>query len=94
MSIPFNSAFDGFSFIAPMAVVQMKTYVLPSVFLHSKTRADFVTQLLWFTPQCKAISKCRQRKFSQPVIQNKQSGKNCPETNTANFHLVRAKGGF
>ena len=38
------------------------------------TRADFVTQwhqLLWFTPQFKAISECRQKKFFQPEIQNK-----------------------
>ena len=42
------------------------------------TRADFVIQqhqLLWFIPQFKAISECRQKKFSQPVIQNKHSRK-------------------
>ena len=39
-------------------------------------------------------SECRQKKFSQPVIQNKRSRtQSCPETSTANSHLVRAKGG-
>ena len=42
------------------------------------TRADFVIQrhqLLWFTPQFKAISECRQKKFSQAEIQNKRRRK-------------------
>ena len=42
------------------------------------TRADFVIQYhqsLWYTPQLKAISECRQKKFSQAEIQSKRSGK-------------------
>ena len=42
------------------------------------TRTDFLIQwhqLLWFTPQFKAISDLRQNKFSQPVIQNKHGRK-------------------
>ena len=57
-------------------------------------KADFVIQhhqLLWFTPQFKAISESRQKKFSQPVIQNKHGRKRCPETSSANSHLMRAK---
>ena len=56
------------------------TVVLSSSF-HSEgksTRADFVIQkhhLLWLTPQFKAISECRQKKFSQPAIQNKHGHK-------------------
>ena len=40
------------------------------------------------------ISECRQRKFSQPVIQSERGRKSCPETSSVNSHLVRAKGGF
>ena len=42
------------------------------------TRVHFVIQLhllLWFTPQFKVISEGRQKKSSQPVIQNKHSRK-------------------
>ena len=43
--------------------------------LHSLSiRADYVIQqhqLLWFIPQFKGINVCRQKKFSQPVIQSK-----------------------
>ena len=55
--------------------------IIVSVSLGEKlqlTRAIFVIQkhlLLWFTPLFKAISKCRQKKFSQPVIQNRHSRK-------------------
>ena len=33
----------------------------------------FSTPYAWFTPQFKTISVCRQKKFSQAEIQNKQS---------------------
>ena len=42
------------------------------------TRVDFAIQYhqsLSFTPQVKAISECRQKKFSQAEIQNKPSRK-------------------
>ena len=51
----------------------------PTTLMHiSITSADFVKQLhqsLWFTPQFKAISECRQKKFSQAEIENKRSRK-------------------
>ena len=37
---------------------------------------------------------CRQRKFFQPVIQNKHNCKSFPETIRANSRYVRAKGCF
>ena len=43
-----------------------------------ETRADFVIQQhqsLWFTPQFKAISGYRQKKFPQAKIENKRSRK-------------------
>ena len=39
-------------------------------------------------------SSCKQRKFSQPVNQNKHSRKSCPETSMANSRLVQVKGVF
>ena len=60
-------------------------------------RADFViqkNQFLWFAPQVKAISECRQKKFSQPVIENKHDRKRFPETISTKSHLVRAQGRF
>ena len=57
----------------------METFLLTyENILNLKTRADFVIQQhqsLWFTPQFKAISECRQKKFSQVEIQNKRSRK-------------------
>ena len=56
------------------------------------TKADFLVQwhqLLWFTPQFKAISECRQKtSFKKTLPQS------CPETSAANSHLVWAKGGL
>ena len=46
------------------------------------TRANFVIQwhqLLWFTPQFKAIREGRQKKFFQPEIHNKHSRKVAPK---------------
>ena len=44
--------------------------------------------------EIKVISDCRQRKFSQPVHQNKHGLKGCPATSRASPRLVQAKGGY
>ena len=65
--------------------------------LNISTRADFAIQqhqLHRFTPQLKAISESKQKKFCQLVIQKQTLLQSCPETSTANSCLVRAKGGF
>ena len=62
-----------------------------------KTRTDFVIQSHQsplFTPQFKAISECRQKKFSQAEIPKQTKPQSCITSSTANSRLVRAKGGF
>ena len=59
-------------------ILQTKNFLSFHKMLIGKTRADFVTQYhqsLWFTPQFKAISECRQKKFPQAEIENKRSRK-------------------
>ena len=62
--------------------------------LRNKGRFCNTIASLSLTPQFKAISEYRQKKFSQPVIQNKHGRQSCPETSSANSPFVRAKGGF
>ena len=83
--------------IASVTLVLDKVYAPAEVtmFLSADiSRNRLRASLLWFTHQFKAISECRQKKFSQAEIQNKRSRKVALESSAANYRLVRAKGGF